>query len=463
MYRFFFYKRYFLINICAMLLRFVVSNFLSFAEEVEFNMFPGNFKIHKDHIYHTPEVDLLKTAAIYGANGSGKSNFVKAVNFLRDIVTEGTINLTDYNRSIFKLDETFKNKPTTLEVEFKRENRYFSYGVSILNETIEKEWLHRSFPSKSKNEMIFERETTGEKTTVKVNENLLTSDKERLRYEIYAEETSPTTSFISKIKDKVNEAGATHDWFSSFVWLIFPHTKHRATLQLSKEPDYKKYVNTILPKLGTGLTKIETRRFPFEEIRKQMDEESWKAIEKFDEILGADDDAVEIAPDSIVHKEDGKIYLEKMVLLNKGKNEDLIEFNFDEQSDGTQRIIDLIPALRVLEDEEAIFVVDEIERSLHPSLIKEFLDLFLSKPSKGQLIFTTHESYLLDLDLFRQDEIWFTEKSKEGATSMYSLSEFKPRYDLDIRKGYLAGRFGAIPFLGNLKELNWHHAEEQGI
>jgi uncharacterized protein len=124
-----------------------------------------------------------------------------------------------------------------------------------------------------------------------------------------------------------------------------------------------------------------------------------------------------------------------------------------EQSDGTQRMLDLIPTVNLIEQGEEVVFIDEIDRSLHPKMVKEFLTFLMSRKTKGQLIFTTHESHLLDLDIFRQDEIWFTEKNDVGATQMYPLSDFKPRYDLDIQKGYLAGRFGAIPFLGNLKDL----------
>jgi hypothetical protein len=114
----------------------------------------------------------------------------------------------------------------------------------------------------------------------------------------------------------------------------------------------------------------------------------------------------------------------------------------------------------MLGNKPAVFFIDEMDRSLHPSMTKELIRYFLSQATKGQLIFTTHESNLLDLEIFRQDEIWLTEKDASGATKIYPLSDFKPRYDLDIRKGYLAGRFGAIPFLGNLKDLNWSHAQK---
>ncbi|NOX45474.1 MAG: AAA family ATPase, partial [Chlorobi bacterium] len=104
-----------------------------------------------------------------------------------------------------------------------------------------------------------------------------------------------------------------------------------------------------------------------------------------------------------------------------------------------------------------VYLIDEIDRSMHPILTKGILDYFLNQLifSKGQLIVTTHESNLLDLEMFRKDEIWFVEKNQFGSSSFYSLLEFKPRADKDIKKGYLNGRFGAIPFLSNSKDLNW--------
>ena len=157
------------------------------------------------------------------------------------------------------------------------------------------------------------------------------------------------------------------------------------------------------------------------------------------------------------------VLVEKVKTFNIGANGNLIDFEPEEQSDGTRRLLDLIPAIHYVSNKPAVFFIDEIDRSLHPTMVKELLRYFMEHPAKGQLIFTTHESNLLDLEIFRQDEIWLTEKNKLGATTIYSLSDFKPRYDLDIRKGYLAGRFGAIPFLGNLNDLNWEHANKQRV
>jgi hypothetical protein len=108
-------------------------------------------------------------------------------------------------------------------------------------------------------------------------------------------------------------------------------------------------------------------------------------------------------------------------------------------------------------DKPKVYIVDELERSMHPTLAKELVTKFShDKETKGQLIFTTHESNLLDQSIFRQDEVWFAEKSPDGSTDLYSLSDFKEHHTIDIRKGYLNGRYGAVPFLANLHDLNWH-------
>ena len=169
----------------------------------------------------------------------------------------------------------------------------------------------------------------------------------------------------------------------------------------------------------------------------------------------------------VITKENGNLFVKKIIANhfdNAGNN---VSFDLDEESDGTQRLLDFIPALDGILTDEVTFIIDEIDQSIHPALLKALIQKIMSnKLTEGQLIFTTHESNLLDLDIFRQDEVWFAEKDKtSNSTQLYSLSDFKPRYDLDIRKGYLKGRFGAIPFLASLKDLKWedYHAEDKGL
>lgn len=165
----------------------------------------------------------------------------------------------------------------------------------------------------------------------------------------------------------------------------------------------------------------------------------------------------------ILVKEDEKIMVYSLKIEHTGKDNRIALFELDEESDGTNRLLDFIPVFQGLVKKEVVYVIDEVERSIHSLLIKELIRKFsLEKKTRGQLIFTTHESNLLDQEIFRKDEIWFTEKDKHGATDLYSLNDFKEHITKDIRSGYLNGRYGAIPFLGNLKDLNWNNYDTQG-
>jgi AAA15 family ATPase/GTPase len=138
--------------------------------------------------------------------------------------------------------------------------------------------------------------------------------------------------------------------------------------------------------------------------------------------------------------------------VHRHESQEEREFDFAEESDGTRRLLHLIPALYRMNQWGGCYVIDEVERSMHPLLIHKFLEMFLN-PCPGnqrQLIITTHESNLLDQDLVRRDEVWFVEKDRKGASNLYSLADFQPRKDLKLDKHYLQGRFGAIPMLGNL-------------
>jgi AAA15 family ATPase/GTPase len=154
--------------------------------------------------------------------------------------------------------------------------------------------------------------------------------------------------------------------------------------------------------------------------------------------------------------EKGELVCKSIKSIHPRKDGSAIEFDFSEESDGTQRVLQLLPPLFKLnsENESRVYVIDEIDSSLHPLLVWKFLEFFLGNCNGGQsqLIVTTHETHLLNLDLLRRDEIWFVEK-KDGQTKLYSLADFKIRTDLVVQKGYLNGRFGAIPFLGDFSKL----------
>ena len=443
-----------------MLIRFIVSNFLSFNEETEFNMLTGSFKIHKSHVIRTHKIDLLKTAAIYGANGSGKSNLIKAVEMLKNLATSTDDPLKTSITRCFKLEENCQQKPSSFEVEFIAQNKIFSYGLSFLNKVITEEYLYKK-TKEGNDELVFERKLTNGVRKIEMNPKLTSNEKDRYYIELFEEELlKDNQTFLSQAKGKrFKDINLVYEWFDDYLIVIFPQSKYMSMLhQIVDNLNFKEFVTSVIKNVDTGIQDLASKEIPYdsffgedeksvkEDILKQLDEDKNSAIVLQNEVSEA----------VISKSESGKPIVHKLITRHPTSKGQLIDFEITEESDGSRRLLDIIPALDVVFNMNATVFIDELNRSMHPSMTKELIILFLlNEASKGQLIFTTHESNLLDLTLFRPDEIWFTEKKDDGSTNMYPLSDFKPRYDLDIRKGYLQGRFGAIPFLGNLKDLNW--------
>ncbi|MEN3753437.1 AAA family ATPase [Mangrovibacter sp. SLW1] len=160
--------------------------------------------------------------------------------------------------------------------------------------------------------------------------------------------------------------------------------------------------------------------------------------------------------------DNGDLKIHQLMTAHKDKSGKDIYFELNQESDGTQRLFDIIPGLIDLILKDKVYVIDEIDRSLHPKITKTFIELFSNNATKtnSQLIVTTHETGLLDFDLIRRDEVWFTEKNNSGVSKLYSLEEFQPRFDNDIRKGYLVGRFGGVPKIRGILSSFDHLKEE---
>ncbi len=436
-----------------MLIRFNVSNFLSFDKETEFNMLTGSVRNHEYHVYKAGKVDVLKSAAIYGANGAGKSNLIKAMKLLQDTVTTGKVPRGLQNRK-FRLNKDNQQKPISFEIEFSVAKKIYSYGFSVDNNTVIEEWLYESGIT-TEDKLIFERK----RNKIKVADKFLKTQKAKLRIEVMEDFLESDGLLLSSskslgIKDIVN----AKQWIENSLVVLFPESKFRGLVRhLSKSDKFKCFANELLQTFDTGVNELKTAKIDFEKFFGEEDEDVKNDIlEELDENSSI---LLHSYPQEVlVSMEKGERIVEKVISIHKDVQNSDVVFELDNESDGTLRLLDFIPAFDVVLQEDVTFIIDEIDQSLHPmllySLVRKIMD---DTTTKGQFIFTTHEANLLDLKIFRQDEIWFAEKEKKtGSTHFYPLSDFKPRNDLDIRKGYLNGRFGAIPFLANLKDLNWH-------
>jgi uncharacterized protein len=446
-----------------MLIRFTVSNFLSFKDETEFNMLTGDVKRHPHHVYKREHIDVLRAAAIYGANGAGKSNLIKAIQFLKSLV-EGEDILKSYEN--FKLSKEYLDKPSQLEIEIELNGIVYAYGIVFNHQRIIEEWLYIVNFDKD-DEMIFER-TTDENLEhhLKLADKFLKTERDRYFVEFYEKELiNSSKTFTAITKDNENEEIKDFRTLLIAKMSIYsPNTRsyvHFAKMLFLN--DLKEF-NNILKLFDTGVNYLKVSR-------KQLEDEELENKYKQEK------ETLQKGPIGTLFRHDKKIqyicredkteksgyYLLEISSIHSDSNGNEVEFDLEMESDGTIKLLDFISILIHISESNSVFIIDEIDRSIHPSLLKTFMKILMDmKETKGQIIFTTHESNLLDLDIFRQDEIWFAEKNKEGATQFYSLSDFKPRYDLDIRKGYLNGRFGAIPFLGDLEKLNLNnHAETE--
>ena len=455
-----------------MLIRLIVENFLSFNEETEFNMLTGEVRRHPHHVFKNRKFSVVKTAVIFGANGAGKSNLILAFDYLKNIVTEN--GLEDRFKNVkFKFNED-ANKPTKIEIDFSIKGKAYNYGLIIDNNSIEEEWLYK-LGFGEEDELIFERKSKrGKKMKMKFHADFTADPKSSMLLDILQDEiANHKTSFLYVAKNKIFlDITTAWDWIDSCSEVVFPkgstldirnnYLKAAVKDLLDGKVRFSDFCNSFVKNLDTGICEFAIAQMTLDEYlgnRYIVDKREIISLIKYDDIIEIADEPPFWAFASM---ENNIPIVKRLVAIHKNDDGTFKQFELSEESDGTLRILELLVLFYdVVYTSKTIFI-DEIELNIHPSLLKALIKILMEfRNRKGQLIFTTHESNLLDLDLFRQDEIWFAEKNKKGATELYPLSDYDIRPDLDIRKGYLSGRFGAIPFLANLKDINWEpHAEE---
>lgn len=444
-----------------MLIRFIAENFLSFNKETEFNMLTGDTRRLPDHVHKSSKVDLLKSAVIYGANGAGKSNLIMAMELLQNIVIEETVDIVR-TESFFRLADNEK-KPTKFEIEFLSGTTGFAYGIQYFGSIIQEEWLFKLHFGKKPDEPIFERKLNRNgQGTLKLGPKYSVTPKDKLLAEVYQDILENDKPFLTLVKEKkIKEIRDARVWLEKGLLFLHPGMEYAGLVQhFLNDNRFKDFTNEMISSLETGIREIDIQTIDFDlffgEENSSDKDRALRRIKAGETLtLGQNTRALAMM-------EEGRAVVKKPVAYHIDSKGKKIKFEFFEESDGTLRLIDFIPVLFVLINFPVTVIIDEIDQSIHPSLLKEFIAKVQGYPDKlGQLIFTTHESNLLDFELFRQDEIWFAEKNKQFETHFYPMSDFDVRTDLDIRKGYLSGRFGAIPFLGNLKDLKWQHHVEK--
>ena len=456
-----------------MFIGFSVSNFLSFKNPQTMSMMASKVARHKEHILSGNGKRVLKTGLIYGANAGGKSNFIKAIDFSRDIILGG-LEEVDLNRKYFRISKDGYKQPGVFEYRLiTQSGKEYSYGIAISYATKEilSEWLVRIEKSGVET-YIFNRDTDENGVNFTLSEIKPKSEAERIKWEIFldvfGQNISPSMkkkSVLSDVAERSNENRGVlreirdvYEWFQSII-ILFPTSQYSGLNQLVEKEDVRKFFSHILKYFDTGIESVESKQgeMEFDRIFEGIPKEH---AEKLKTRISNDieDDSVIFKVNNQVYSlkkdEEGNIITTKM-MQNHGTAQEL--FAYADESDGTQRLFDLIPLFLEHQGNRVIFV-DEIDRSLHTNLTRKFLQLFytLTEDADCQIIATTHDSNLLDLDLVRQDEIWFIKRLEDHSSQIYSLNRYKERYDKKIDKEYLLGRYDAVPVFDEeiLEDIN---------
>lgn len=449
-----------------MLIRFSASNVFSFYKETELNLLPNPKKIKlSHHIYTNHQLPLLKQSALYGANGSGKSNLLKAMQLLKRVVTNKDLLDEQYVAECkFKLAGAENYNPIIFNVEFIYDTIPFFYSIHLDESGIVQEELYISGLGKNEDIPIFKYKKREESLSLEFydeNGNPRGIESEESVYKLI--KRNPYSSLLSLNNEFPvifsENAEKAYSWFDDRLKVVplnfAPPRFFELVEQLDKSEDLLKFSSSVLKKIDIGIENLEVRKkllsdvFSEEEkdveIRNSIIEDLKESTNK----IGLDTRGSKY----IITKENNQEVVKELLFTQEGLNGFSGTMTTNQQSDGTLRLLTYIPMMKKLLDSPVVYLVDEIENSIHPMLIKAFLKLFTENPkSQGQLIYTTHECHLLSQKDIRSDEVWFCQKDK-GATNLYSLNDFKEHDTINIEKGYLAGRYGAIPYLGNLEEL----------
>ncbi|MCD6532905.1 MAG: ATP/GTP-binding protein [Deltaproteobacteria bacterium] len=444
-----------------MLIQFTVENFLSFKEENTLNMLATTDNKHKHHLLpNKKKKPLLRTAALYGANGSGKSNLIRAIAFARNLIVDGTRPNQRISVTPFRLDKTCWQAPSRFEFVINYQDTIYTYGFVVDEKEVKEEWL---FAIHNVREVpLFERLTTKDgKIKVEISPALVRKKTKKHQFvKFIAEGTRPNSLFLHELYEKnVAKIMPLIDWFRNVLIIIGPDSNYRDLIfDAHLDEHFLKFMGDFLKAADTGVDAIITEKIEFDTDTLFQDLPEPLKTNLAD--IGANERVLFSTPDgkrfAMMRETNGELTLLKIKTRHHLSNTgEYIDFEIENESDGTRRLMDLIPALLHSKSSEKVYLIDEIDRSMHPLLSRMFLQAYLNNKNcgRGQLIITTHESWLLDRELLRRDEIWFAEKDKNGGSHLYSLAEYKVRKDLKLGKGYLDGRFGAIPFLGNLENL----------
>lgn len=424
-----------------MLLRFSVENFLSINERQELSLAASVLKDREEGLIACPQAPhgkALPAVVVYGANASGKSNLIKAFAWMTMAINRSHNRFDPGGgvpRKVFALDPSSDERPSAFSMDFVLDGVRYHYGFEATDKAFTSEWLY-AFP-KSRPQTLFERE----------NERKITFGRElKGRKEGIAELMRPNSLFLSTANQVGHAELSKISLFFQSIEIENNFGAEKALLsRLFSDGDIDNRVIEFMTLLNTGIIDYRVEYEQESPDRAELRRNINKAIiQNFGE-----------APANFVEFK-GADTANSIELAHRRAAGEPVYFDLNQESEGTRRLLVLLHAVYRALDRGTAVIIDEINASLHPQACEALMSLFLTRatnPRGAQLVATTHDTNLMRSKLLRRDQIVFTEKDETGATHLFPLSDIRARQSDNIEKGYLEGRYGAIPFAGSVEDL----------
>ena len=437
-----------------MLIRFAVQNFLSYRDMTELRMSAGSSLLHEEHVINESGKRFLKGAFLFGPNASGKSNLIKAASFAQEIIIYG-IKSVSCDKKYFRIDSKYKSQPGVFQFDIASGGHFYSYGfaLSYANATIEEEWLYRI----DDDLCVFERHKLENGGSSVRTALMFSNEKKHSRFDVYIQDIEnpkmSQTLFLSDVEMRSPDAEEEYQPFRDvMIWfrcltIIFPETRYGGILRMVEDSNASTDLAKLLKYFDTGIDSVGSQHMVFDEVMRNEPGLERLKPELERELKNNYSAAVLTSyPGNRlleVSYRDGSLYADEVV-TNHGNNEEM--FSFQDESDGTRRLFDILP-LYQFGQAGRVILVDELDRSLHSAATREFIRLFyeITEDMPSQLIVTTHDLDIMNTDFLRRDEIWFVDRGKDNNSLLYSLNKFDEIRQEITYEDYLFGRFGAVP------------------
>jgi hypothetical protein len=421
-------------------------NWTSFRDLAFFSMVGTRERQHGGRVPRIEkyQMKVLPVAAIYGGNASGKTNFFKALSFAKKLVVKGTQPDSLIPVDTYRLDSQIMEQPAKFSFELLIDETIYEFAFSVTREAVLEERLVQY--SSTTKKVLYDR-----KDGISNFDRSIGQD-EFIKF-AFRGTRSNQLFLTNSVSQNVKNFRPIYDWFKNQLELVAPDSRFGPS-QLFIDDGHRLYatMNTLLTQLDTGIANLGGEDIPFENI--PLPEQL--KVKLHEDLREGETVRLLAEPGTgneryVVTRKNGEFKAKKLITYHSISDGTKVKFDIGHESDGSQRLIDLIPAFLDVSDASSkkVYLIDELDRSLHTLLTRTLLKSYLgncSATTRNQLLFTTHDVLLMGQQILRRDEMWVAERNVAGVSKLFSFGKYSDiRYDKDIRKSYLQGELGGIP------------------